>query len=323
MLSDGTYSKLCDADDFPALTGHFAAVGDTLTYHRKQWEYAMVLRNMEALSALHDKADVLGLACETEPVIYYAAARARSVLATDLYQGEGGGDWKANQTRIDDVYGSTKLVYPRERLSVRNMDMRHIDAPDESFDLVWSCCAIEHVDTIAELQTVLTEVSRVLRPGGIHVFTTDWKLWGGYSYFPNAFVFDRPLLERTLKGVKLAPIGPIDLSFSRNRLNTPLWRGLRPIFEQMSHIVLYSRGVLHVSVAFAFKKSDHAGHHLDFINEDPDAGEWLNQRFVTMKRTVASPMTRARLMIDGTLGASLAKWQNGRNERREALKRVP
>jgi SAM-dependent methyltransferase len=317
MLADGVLCKLCDAEDFfsPPFLPYVAAIGETPTVQRKQWEYAMIVRGMEESGALHERADVLGLACEREPIIYYAANRARSVLATDLYAGSHNPGWAAGHTREEDVYEGAPFQYPRDRLRVRTMDMRRIDAPDESLDLVWSACALEHVDTMRELATVLREVGRVLRPGGIHVFTTEWKLSGGYSYFPNSFIFDRPLLERTLREMPLEPLGPIDLRFSQHALNTPVWRGLRPVFDRLSHIVLYSRGVLHTSLVLVFRKSQHAGHKLDFINEDPAVCEWIAERYRAMLRAIASPLNRARLLVDGTLGAWLAEAQTSRNER--------
>jgi SAM-dependent methyltransferase len=318
VLTDGILSKLCDAEDFfsPAFLPYISAIGETPVVHRKQWEYALIVRDMDVSGALHDRADVLGLACELEPIIYYAANRAQSVLATDLYAGSDNPGWAAGRTREEDVYERAPFEYRRDRLKVRTMDMRRIEAPDESYDLVWSACALEHVNTLRELQTVLSEVSRVLRPGGVHVFTTEWKLAGGYSYLPNSFIFDKPLLERSLREARLAPIGPIDLRFSRHALNTPVWRGLRPVFERFSHIVLYSRGVLHTSMVLAFKKSDHAGHKLDFINEDPAVSEWVSDRYEQMKRGIGSPLGRARLLVDGTLGAWIASAQTNWNERR-------
>src|SRR4051812_7760930 len=150
MIVDGVHAKLCDAEDFfsPTLISHLKSLHQEPVVHRKQWEWAMIVRNMEALSKLNEEADVLGLACELEPVIYHAANRARSVLATDLYAGSDNPEWLAGRTRAADVYDRAPFEYRRDRLKVTTMDMRRIDAKDESYDLVWSSCALEHVDTI-------------------------------------------------------------------------------------------------------------------------------------------------------------------------------
>jgi SAM-dependent methyltransferase len=319
MLVDSIYSKVCDAEDFfsPELLRALEAIEHVPSLHRKAWEYAMVVRNMGATGALHEGADVLGLACALEPVIYHAARHARSVLATDRYDDATlHSGWAAGKVKVDEVFDKAPFSFPRERLKVQSMDMRRIDAPDESFDLVWSCSSIEHVDTIRDVEAVFREVARVLRPGGLHIFTSEWKFCGGFSYFPNGFIFDLPLLRRTLRDVPLEPLGPFDVRLSKHPLNTPTWRSLRSVINQMSSIVVYTRGVLQSSFVLAQRKSNRTGHAIDVINEDPSVDEWLFERYHEMTRHLASPFTRARLGIDGTLGAWLAQarvgWQDFR-----------
>lgn len=321
MIGADVFSKICDAEDFFStdIIDACRVFGEVPNLQRKQWEYAFIIRNMDKLGALHDRADVLGLACETEPMMFYAATKARSVLATDLYSGSDNTTWTAGRTREDAVYERAPFPYPRERLRVKTMDMRRIEAPDESFDLVWSCSSIEHVDTIRDLEAIFREVGRVLRPNGIHVFTTEWKIGGGFSYFPNGFLFDRPLLERVTKGAPLEPIGPLDLSFSRHWLNTPVWRGLlRTVWDQIPNTVLFSRGVLGTSFVFAQRKSNRTGHAIDVINEDAEAYGWLLERHERLKREIASPAARTKLRIDGTLGSWLAnarlRWADYRGD---------
>jgi len=319
MANVDILSRVCDAQDFftPEMLDVMGRMKMTPTVHRKLWEYAMNVRAMDASGALHDQADVLGLACEAEPVIYYAATKARSVLATDLYAGSGNSPgWAAGRLREEDVYERSSFPYPRERLQVRTMDMRRIEAKDESFDVVWSSSSIEHLGSTNEIRASLREVARVLRPGGVHFFTTEWKLCGGFSYFPHSFIFDPPLLNRMLEDVPLEPLGPFDARFSRHPLNTPVWRGLRHIINDIPHVVLYSRGVLNTSTLVALRKSNRTGHVFDFLPQDPEVADWLMEKYARMKREIASPLTRARLVFDGTLGSWLAARQLRANERR-------
>jgi SAM-dependent methyltransferase len=307
MLKPGVLCKICDAEDYftPCFCDYTSRLGDRPSLNRKQWEYALIIRNMSESGALHDQADLLGLACGVEPIIYYAANRARSVLATDRYAGRDAG-WLAGTITAADVYERAGFEYPRERLHVKAMDMRAIDAPDESFDLIWSASSIEHVDRISDLEVVFREVARALRPGGVHVFTTEWKLCGGFSYFPNGIIFDEPLLNRVTRHAPLAPIGPLDLSFSDHPLNTPVWRGLRGVQDLLSNIVLFSRGVLNTSFAFAQRKVSRSGNPIDVVGADPSRDKWLFERYRRMTRELGSPLARAKLAMDGTLGAWLA-----------------
>jgi SAM-dependent methyltransferase len=319
MAKAETISSVCDAEDFfkPELLDIMRTMQMIPSVNRKQWEYVMNAHAMQASGALHDQADVLGLACEVEPVIYYAANKARSVLATDLYAGSGNSPgWAAGRLREADVFERSAFPYPRERLKVRTMDMRRIEAKDESFDLVWSSSSIEHLGSTAEIRASLREVARVLRPGGVHVLTTEWKLCGGFSYFPHSFIFDSDLLNRMLADVPLEPLGPFDARFSTNPLNIPVWRGLSRALPELPHVVLYSRGVLNTSMLVALRKSNRTGHVFDFIPQDPAVDEWLTERYRRIVRTVASPLTRARLLVDGTLGSWLAAAQHRANERR-------
>jgi SAM-dependent methyltransferase len=319
MAKIDTLSRVCDAQDFfdPEILDIMRTMQMIPSVHRKQWEYVMHVRAMEASGALHDQADVLGIACEAEPVIFYAAKNARSVLATDLYAGSGNSPgWAAGRLREADVYERSPFPYPRDRLQVRTMDMRHIDAKDESFDLVWSSSSIEHLGSTSEIRAALCEVARVLRPGGVHLLTTEWKLCGGFSYFPHSFIFDAALLNRMLVGVPLEPLGPFDARFSRHSLNAPIWRRLSWAIPEFPHIVLYSRGVLNTSMVVALRKSHRTGHVFDFIPQDPAVDEWLMERYRRIVREVASPLTRARLFVDGTLGSWLAQAQHYFKERR-------
>ena len=280
----------------------------------------MIIRALRSLGALEGGGDALGLACEIENVIYYIAKHARSVLATDLYAEDGVGEWAARRIQVADVLAREPFPYPKERLKARSMDMRKIDAPDESYDIVWSSCALEHVDTTAELAGTLGEAARVLRPGGVHVLTTEWKLAGGFSYFPNCFVFDRPLLERTLRDLPLEHVGPIDLRLTDHPLNTPVWRGLDGIRENMSHIVLFQKGVMHTSLSLAFRKVARPGRPLDFIEGDPGQVEWLGERLERWKRELATPQRRIGLALDGTVGSAVASARLAFRRGREAAK---
>jgi SAM-dependent methyltransferase len=319
MAKIDTLSRVCDAQDFfdPEILDIMRTMQMIPSVHRKQWEYVMHVRAMEASGALHDQADVLGIACEAEPVIFYAAKNARSVLATDLYAGSGNSPgWAAGRLREADVYERSPFPYPRDRLQVRTMDMRHIDAKDESFDLVWSSSSIEHLGSTGDMRASLREVARVLRPGGVHLFTTEWKLCGGFSYFPHSFIFDSALLNRMLTDVPLEPLGPFDARFSCHPLNTPVWRGLRGVVHEFPHVVLFSRGVLNTSTLVALRKSNRTGHVFDFIPQDPATAEWLTERYTRVVREIASPLTRARLVVDGTLGSWLAAAQHYVKERK-------
>lgn len=60
---------------------------------------------------------------------------------------------------------------------VEDYDGLHVDAPDGSFDVVFTSNVLEH---ISKLDETMAELRRVLRPGGvaIHVLpSASWRLW--------------------------------------------------------------------------------------------------------------------------------------------------
>ena len=62
-------------------------------------------------------------------------------------------------------------------------DARRLPFADHSFGTVFSACAVEH---IPEVNDVLQEVARVLRPGGRFLFSVPSHLFGRYLYFTRS-----------------------------------------------------------------------------------------------------------------------------------------
>lgn len=67
---------------------------------------------------------------------------------------------------------------------VTQYDGVHLPFASECFDIVYSSNVLEHVE---HLRLLLTEVNRVLKPGGISVHimpTPAWRLWSLLTHFP-------------------------------------------------------------------------------------------------------------------------------------------
>jgi 2-polyprenyl-3-methyl-5-hydroxy-6-metoxy-1,4-benzoquinol methylase len=87
----------------------------------------------------------------------------------------------------------------------RQADAEHLPFPDASFDAVWGCAILHHLD----LRQAGAELHRVLRPGGIAVFCEPW---GGNPvvefarrYLPYAGKHRTPD-ERPLRNADLIPL---------------------------------------------------------------------------------------------------------------------
>jgi ubiquinone/menaquinone biosynthesis C-methylase UbiE len=72
-----------------------------------------------------------------------------------------------------DIDGSSFETPPNEKTKLKVMDATFLDYPDNSFDLIYSFHAIEH---IANLDSALREMKRTIRPGGVFCIGTPNKL---------------------------------------------------------------------------------------------------------------------------------------------------
>ena len=95
-----------------------------------------------------------------------------------------------------------------------NCDVRHLPFVSNSFDLIVSDSTLDHFPHENEIITALSELSRVLKPGGILVITMDnkgnlteplFRLWStlGLSYFFIGQTYSIKELKRALARVGL------------------------------------------------------------------------------------------------------------------------
>src|SRR5687767_15223501 len=165
------YVKLCDVRDFddPALRKRIRSIlpgHDPRTdVHRKHWEFAILTLFLEDVGKLDERAEVLSVGAGHEHVLYWLANRVRRVVATDIY-GEGEFDTReAEASMLTDPAAFAPYPYPEERLEVHSMDARSLDFPDESFDVVYSLCAIEHVGSSVDIARAARGIGRVVGAG--------------------------------------------------------------------------------------------------------------------------------------------------------------
>jgi hypothetical protein len=150
--------------------------------HRKVWEYVYVLRAAEQHGLLRNGLRAIGFGVGHDPIPAVLAAQGLSVLATDRDAAEGdSGTWAATGQHLSSLRAiSMPEIVPADVLE-RQVTIRYVDmneVPDDlgTFDLVWSCCALEHLGSPrAGLDFVLRTLD-LLRPGGVSVHTTELEL---------------------------------------------------------------------------------------------------------------------------------------------------
>jgi SAM-dependent methyltransferase len=151
---------------------------DMRNMHRKGFEWAQSAYGLRALGALRRGSSALGVGAGHEALVYWLAANGLSVVATDLYEGAWAeaGAREGDADVIDHPDRYAPFALPAVDLQFRRMDGRSLAFDDASFDIVFSLSSIEHFGTKADASTSMTEMGRVLRPGGCAVIATECVL---------------------------------------------------------------------------------------------------------------------------------------------------
>lgn len=85
--------------------------------------------------------------------------------------------------RVDAIDLASSPYFHAQIHPVLAYDGRHIPFPDQTFDIVFSSNVLEHV---TELEPLLAEMRRVLKPGGLSVHlmpSSSWRSWSLLTHF--------------------------------------------------------------------------------------------------------------------------------------------
>jgi SAM-dependent methyltransferase len=222
--------KVCDIADW--FTGELSSVvrsdlHEVPRFHRKQWEFGQKFLALRDAGVLRDDAVGISFGAGRELLLYAVANHVRHLWATDLYNPATA--WPDARTHDIDAFVRADPPFPTriDRLSARDMDMREIAFPDESFDFAYSSSAVEHIGRWDDFRTHLNEVRRVLKPGGVYVMTTDiiygpaWEQLGNYKFTPEGLQWW--LQESGMHYERL-----VDCRIAHHRANAPMPADIMP-----------------------------------------------------------------------------------------------
>ena len=153
---------------------------DKLAMHRKPYEFTQLIYGCRRLGALRPDAEVLSVGAGHEHVLYWLANHVRRVVATDMYEGS----WQDERARegdpavLHDPDQFAPFPYRREHLVFLKMDGRHLEFPDETFDVAYSLSSIEHFGGFDGAARTMREMARVVKPGGVLAIATEYVLSG-------------------------------------------------------------------------------------------------------------------------------------------------
>lgn len=190
-------SQLCTASQFSEYEYDYwrNQIKEDLHYHRKQWEYIYILNALEKNGMLQNGKHGLGFGCGKEPLASVMAAHNVNVTVTDVEPEKADGWIKTNQhtSSLDDLYNSEIC---QKDLFVKNVDFRFVDMNNipsdffNSFDFVWSSCALEHLGSLENgINFIKNSLKCLKQSGSIAVHTTEFNLSS------NDWTFESPGLS--------------------------------------------------------------------------------------------------------------------------------
>ena len=218
-------NKVCDGADWfdPELRAVIDGdLQELARFHRKQWEFAMILLALRRAGALRPDAVGLSMGAGKERLLYAVARSVRRVVATDLYDTQT--EWDKARTDDPDRYIKEDKPFPVDdaKLQGLRMDMRSLDFEDEAFDFCYSSCAIEHIGGREDFLKHLSEAHRVLKPGGVYALTTELHYGPETIEHAHNYYFSPGYLRDLIGECDFAAEPEIDTRIAHHRINYPL-----------------------------------------------------------------------------------------------------
>jgi SAM-dependent methyltransferase len=247
-------NRLCNIVDWQAwgpLSTVMNQLADSVTIHRKSWEYAMCIHGLDKLGVVTPASTALAVGAGYErPLFYFANCIARMV-ATDLYDNPG---HEGQPAMLTDPERFAPFPYRKEALQVLRMPGDALDFEDDTFDFVFCLSSIEHFGSRAAQTRSLQEMRRVVKPRGVIAIATELIL----NDATHHEYFTYPELEEMFlraPGLQLVG-GPLDLRIADSLVRYPVMLDSSKNPAIAPHIVLYSHGVLLTSVMLFLSKAE-------------------------------------------------------------------
>lgn len=224
-FSSSWYTKWATALGYPSADRPAHAM-------RKWWEFAAIAEALDERGLLKPGSRGLGFAVGREPLASLFAARGVSILATDLHAESSEAQWNETGQHAAakaDIWAG-EAVCPRakfdKQVEFQPMDMNAMPKGDQSWDFVWSSCALEHLGSLSNGVQFVENAMSFLRPGGVAVHTTEYNVCSNSETVSTggAVIYRRCDIEELERSLRLARCGmewpefasgthPYDLAF--------------------------------------------------------------------------------------------------------------
>lgn len=177
-------SKVCTQKDIESDWSRYwlDKLNIDFVYHRKYWELSYVLQVLYENNMLMNGKRGIGFACGCEKLPSFFASLDIDVTASDKPDDDiSNNKWAQTgqyTKSIEDLYYSDIVEKSKfeENVHLKYIDMNNIpDDLNNKFDFCWSICALEHLGSIANGLKFIVHSSKLLKPGGISVHTTEFN----------------------------------------------------------------------------------------------------------------------------------------------------
>jgi SAM-dependent methyltransferase len=150
-------------------------------FHRKQWEFCYIMRELEEGGALTAGNRGVGFAVGREPMPSAIAARGVDVVISDLPTDDTiSSAWGSSNQHAASIEQAHKpdlvdLATFKKHASFRAVDMNDVpyDLLNGTFDFAWSSSSLEHVGSCKRARRFLRKSVNAVKPGGLVVHTTE------------------------------------------------------------------------------------------------------------------------------------------------------
>lgn len=259
-------TQLCTSEQMtsPLYRDWCNKISSPARYSRKQWEFVFIMQALEGAGMLVAGRTGIGFGCGREPLPGVFAKAGANVVATDLGASEAAGrgwiDTLQHAASLEELYTASRRIIDRDtfakRVSFMTADMNEIPADlHESFDFVWSACALEHLGSLQHGIDFIRNSARCLKPGGIAVHTTEFNLSSNDETVEHrdCSVYRRRDIER-LETILLSEgleMRPLNLSTGTRRVDRHVDF---PPYSMSPHIRLELEGHVVTSIGIVLRR---------------------------------------------------------------------
>ncbi len=239
-------NRLCNTLDWSAwgaLSNVMNELNDSVTIHRKSWEYALCVHGLRQLGLVGAGSKVLAVGAGYERPLYLFANECQRMVATDLYDNP---DHEGRPDMLTDPGKYAPFPYREDHLEVLQMSGDDLRFDDDTFDFAFCLSSIEHFGSRETQRASLEEMRRVTRPGGVLSIATELILNEGshHEYFRPDELEDMFLRHPGLRLVG----GDLDLRIQKSLVDYPVDLSTSTNMNAAPHITLRTDGCVITSV---------------------------------------------------------------------------